>query len=105
MRKCRKFNRRLASKIMAGKVKGRIRTRDGRPIRIVAWDAIGGGPIVGLIYFDDLDTELSWQWTKQGIPFGHSDYSTNDFTLVIELKENKQSTVPRLRRGPNKKRK
>ena len=103
MKKPRKFNRRLASKIMAGKVKGRIRTRDGRPVRILAWDAMGNYPIVGLICFDDLDTELSWQWTRKGVPFGHSDYSTNDFTLVIELKE--KSTVPRLRRGPNKKRK
>lgn len=103
MSKCRKFNRRLASKIMAGKVKGRIRTRDGRPVRIVAWNALGNWPIVGLICFDDLDTELSWQWTRKGVPFGHSDYSTNDFTLVIELQY--KSTVSRLRRGPNKKRK
>jgi len=103
MKKPRKFNRRLASKIMAGKVKGRIRTRDGRPVRIVAWDALGNWPIVGLIGFDDLDTELSWQWTRKGVPFGHSDYSTNDFTLVIELQD--KSTVSWLRRGPNKKRK
>lgn len=101
MSKCRKFNRRLASKIMAGKVKGRIRTRDGRPVRIVAWNALGNWPIVGLICFDDLDTELSWQWTRKGVPFCHSDYSTNDFTLVIELQY--KSTVSRLRRGPNKK--
>lgn len=101
MSKCRKFNRRLASKIMAGKVKGRIRTRDGRLVRIVAWNALGNWPIVGLICFDDLDTELSWQWTRKGLPFGHSDYSTNDFTLVIELQY--KSTVSRLRRGPNKK--
>ena len=48
MSKCRKFNRRLASKIMAGKVKGHILTRDGRPVRIIAWDALGDFPIVGL---------------------------------------------------------
>lgn len=105
MRKPRKFNRRLASKIMAGKVKGRIRTRDGRPVRILAWDARGDWPIVGLIYMDDVDTEMSWQWTRNGDPLGYGKNSTLDFTLVIELKENKQSTVPRLRRGPNKKRK
>lgn len=105
MRKPRKFNRRLASKIMEGKVKGRIRTRDGHQVRIVAWDARGDWPITGLIYMDDVDTEMSWQWTKQGVPFGYSQYNHLDFTLVIELKENKQSTVPRLRRGPNKKRK
>lgn len=103
MKKPRKFNRRLASKIMAGKVKGRIRTRDGRHVRIIAWDALGNWPIVGLIGFDDLDTELSWQWTRKGVSFGHSDYSTNDFTLVIELQD--KSTVSWLRRGPNKKRK
>lgn len=101
MRKPRKFNRHTARKIMAGSLRGRIKTRDGRPVRIVAWDARGDWPIVGLICFDDLDTELSWQWTKKGVPFGHSDYSTNDFTLVIELQD--KSTVSRLRRGPNKK--
>jgi hypothetical protein len=105
MRKPRKFNRRLASKIMAGKVKGRIRTRHGHPVRILAWNAMGNYPIVGLIFLAEIDTEMSWQWTKQGIAFGHSDYSsTVDYTLVIELKENNQSTVPRFRRGPNKRR-
>lgn len=103
MRKPRKFNRHTARKIMTGSLRGRIKTRDGRPVRIVAWDARGDWPIVGLICFDDLDTELSWQWTRKGVPFGHSDYSTNDFTLVIELQD--KSTVSRLRRGPNKKRK
>lgn len=99
--KPRKFNRHTARKIMAGTLRGHIKTRDGRQVRIVAWDARGAWPIVGLICFDDLDTELSWQWTKKGVPFGHSDYSTNDFTLVIELQD--KSTVSRLRRGPNKK--
>lgn len=85
MRKPRKFNRHTARKIMAGNLRGRIKTRDGRPVRIVAWDAIGNYPIVGLIFLAEIDTEMSWQWTKKGMPFGHSDYSTNDFTLVIEL--------------------
>lgn len=104
MSKYRKFNRRLASKIMAGKVKGHILTRDGRPVRIIAWDALGDFPIVGLIYMSVLEKEMSWQWNKQGFPVGYADGAVN-FTLVIELKENKQSTVPRLRRGTNKKRK
>lgn len=103
MKKPRKFNRRLASKIMAGTIWGYIKTRDGRPVRIVAWDAKGAMSIVGLIYMGDLDAELSWQWTKQGIAFGHDDSSTINHNLVIELQE--KSTVPRLRRGPNKKRK
>jgi hypothetical protein len=103
MKKPRKFNRHTARKIMAGNLRGRIKTRDGRPVRIVAWDAIGNYPIVGLIFLAEIDTEMSWQWTKKGMPFGHSDYSTNDFTLVIELQD--KSTVSWLRRGPNKKRK
>jgi hypothetical protein len=103
MKKPRKFNRRLASKIMAGKVKGRIRTRDGRPVRILAWDAMGNYPIVGLIFLAEIDTEMSWQWTKQGIAFGHSDYSTNDFTLVIELQD--KSSMARCHRAPKRKRK
>ena len=104
MSKYRKFNRRLASKIMAGKVKGHILTSDGRPVRIIAWDALGDFPIVGLIYMSVLEKEMSWQWNKQGFPVGYADGAVN-FTLVIELKENKQSTVPRHRRGPNKRRK
>ena len=96
MRKPRKFNRHTARKIMAGKLRGRIKTRDGRPVRIVAWNALGNWPIVGLICFDDLYTELSWQWTRKGVAFGNS-----GFDLVIVLQD--KSTVPRLRRGPNKK--
>jgi len=103
MRKPRKFNRRLASKIMAGNLRGRIKTRDGRPVRIVAWNALGNWPIVGLICFEDLATELSWQWTRKGVPFGHSDYSTNDFTLVIELQD--KSSMARCHRAPKRKRK
>lgn len=104
MRKPRKFNRHLAHEIMEGKQRGRILTRDGRPVRIVAWDALGDFPIVGLIYMSVLEKEMSWQWNKQGFPVGYADGAVN-FTLVIELKENKQSTVPRHRRGPNKRRK
>lgn len=81
----RKFSLRTALGIMNGRIRGYIITRDGRPVRILAWDAMGDFPIVGLIYMAEVDTELSWQWTKQGVPFGHSDHSTNDFTLVIEL--------------------
>ena len=103
MSKCRKFNRRLASKIMAGDLRGCIKTRDGHQVRIVAWDARGDWPITGLIYMDEVDTEMSWQWTKQGVPFGHSDYNTNDFTLVIELKE--MSRMARCHRAPKKKKK
>lgn len=105
MRKTHKFNRRLASKIMAGKVKGRIRTRDGRPVRILAWDARGDWPIVGLIYMDDVDTEMSWQWTRKGVPFGLCDNSTNDFTLVIELKKNVLSSNARDKRVTKKEKK
>ena len=98
-RTCR-FSRSLARDIMAGNLLGRILTRDGRPVRILAWDAMGVRSIVGLIYMGDLDAELSWQWTKRG----KSDIRPNVKTptdLVIELQE--KSTVPRLRRGPNKK--
>ena len=106
MKKPRKFNRRLASKIMAGKVKGHIRTRDGRHVRILAWDARGDWPIVGLIYMDDVDTEMSWQWTKQGVPFGHSGHSTLDFTLVLEVQQkNVLSSTARDKRVTKKKRK
>ena len=103
MRKPRKFNRHTARKIMAWNLRGRIKTRDGRPVRIVAWDARGAWPIVGLICFDDLDTELSWQWTRKGVPYGHSDYSSNDFTLVIELKKNVLSSTARYQRVTKKK--
>ena len=97
----RKFSRNIARKIMAGVLRGRIRTRDGHPVRIVAWDACGEYPIVGLIYISCLDAEMSWQWTRQGVAFGHMDSGSVNFDLVIEI--NNKSTVSRLRRGPNKK--
>lgn len=106
MRKLHKFNRRLASKIMAGKVKGRILTRDGRHVRILAWDARGDWPIVGLIYMDDVDTEMSWQWTRNGDPLGYGKNSTLDFTLVLEVQQkNVLSSTARGKRVTKKKRK
>lgn len=108
MRKPRKFNRHLAHEIMEGKQRGRILTRDGRPVRIVAWDARGPHPIVGLIYMAGLNVELSWQWTRRGVAFGlyAEQETTLNFDLVIDLKQdNERLTVPRLRRSPNKKRK
>ena len=99
--KKRKFNRHLAREVATGKVKGRICTRDGRPVRILAWDALGQYPIAGLIYMAEVDAELSWQWTRQGISITHTD--TLDFTLIIELKET--SSTARLNRAPKKKRK
>lgn len=100
----RKFSQRLASKIMTGKVKGRILTRDGRSVRILAWDARSDYPIVGLIYMTGLGKEISWQWTECGIAYGNIEgIGFADFTLVIELRTNNQSTVPRHRRGPNNK--
>ena len=106
MRKPRKFNRHLAHEIMEGKQRGRILTRDGRPVRIVAWDARGPHPIVGMIYMAGLNVELSWQWTKQGVPFGHSGHSTLDFTLVLEVQQkNVLSSTARDKRVTKKKRK
>lgn len=107
MKKPRKFNRHTAREITEGNLRGRIKTRDGHHVRIVAWDAIGQYPIVGLIYISDLDIEMSWQWTKKGIAFGldmDPDYDgTVNFDLVIELQG--KSTMPQLRRGQGKKRK
>lgn len=39
----------LAKDIQAGKAKGRIVTRDGKPARIVCWDAKGDYPLIGLV--------------------------------------------------------
>lgn len=39
----------LAKEIQAGKAIGRIVTRDGKPARIVCWDAKGDYPLIGLI--------------------------------------------------------
>lgn len=44
MNKLRKFNRHLAFDVMSGRQQGYIRTADGRPVRIVAWDARGPRP-------------------------------------------------------------
>lgn len=97
-----KFSRKRASEIVAGNLRGRIRTRDGRPVRILTFDARGPHPVVGLIYMEALDIEMAWQWDRRGIAFCHSECSSTivNFNLVIELKDT--LTVPRHRRGPNK---
>ena len=39
----------MAREITAGITEGTIRTREGRPVRIISWDAKGDYPIVALV--------------------------------------------------------
>lgn len=54
----------LAKDIQAGKAKGRIVTRDGKPARIVCWDAKGDYPIIGLV--DVGTSEAPARYTADG---------------------------------------
>lgn len=96
----RKFNAKVASRIMAGRLRGSIRTIDGRPVRILAWDARGMRPIVGLIYMGDIDAELSWQWTMSGRTDLRPNV-TSPSDLVIELQA--MSSMARCHRAHNNK--
>ena len=46
----------LAKDIQAGKSKGRIVTRDGKPVRIVCWDVKGDYPILALVDLGYIET-------------------------------------------------
>jgi len=61
------FNENLAREITAGVGSARgyhIETRGGHAVRLLAWNAKGDKPIVGLI--DLGKNEMTRQWTRQG---------------------------------------
>ena len=75
------FNEPTAREINGGIIEGSIKTRDGFSVRIVAWDAKGPYPIVGLV--DMENAEYSKQWTADGKSDRRRNVRTN-YDLVIE---------------------
>lgn len=67
----RQFNEALAREINGKLRYGKIKTRDGYPVRIVCWNAKGRYPIVGLI--DRNGEEVPVRYTYDG----KSDYRPN----------------------------
>ena len=75
------FDLETAKKIQAGEVEGRIVTKDGRPVRLICYDAENEYPLVclvkGILY--------------EGVHSYHLDgrykYATSDLDLVIEFPE------------------
>lgn len=59
-------------------------TRDGFPVRIVATDAKGRFPVVGLVDMDD--AEYTRQWTSEG-KSDLRDYVRTNYDLVEAGKE------------------
>lgn len=56
-----------------------VQTRDGRPVRILCYDAEGLHPIVGLVTLKDKQ-EHPYCWTKKGV---YSICEKNDLDLVM----------------------
>lgn len=77
----RKFNEDTAREIMAHVRFGRIKTRDGNPVRIICWDAKGEKPIVGLV--DVGDIEMPMKYTING-KSDTRDFVNMNTDLVIE---------------------
>ena len=76
------FDEKLAKDIEFGGKFGKIKTRQGFPVRIVCWDTKGPYPITGLIDYGEY--ELPTTYTNKG----KSDYRTNVRTtldLLIEV--------------------
>ncbi len=82
-----KFNVNTAREI-TGKIKfGKIKTRDGRPVRIICWNAKGKMPIIALI---DLGTfEFPSRFTNEG-KHDIRPNVTSSFDLIIETEGGEQ---------------
>ena len=75
------FSEQQAKGIMLNESFGRIITRDGFPVRILAWNLKGSYPVAGVV--DLGDAEYCRQWTLEG----KVDYRrnvTSNCDLVIE---------------------
>lgn len=77
------FSLQLAKDIQAGKTKGRIVTRDGKPVRILCWDAKGDYPLIGLI--DLKQIEVPGRFTIGG-KHDIRDNVKTDYDLHIVMK-------------------
>ena len=71
-----------AQDIMNGELFGCIKTRDGFPVRLLAFDVKGRYPIAGVVQLGD--DEYCRQWTKDGKGDRRPNVRTN-YDLVIEV--------------------
>jgi len=76
-----KFNVALAREINGSIKFGRIKTRDGKPARIICWDAKGNFPIVALIDIGGYEYPSSYTTDGKSDP---RDYVSMNTDLVIE---------------------
>ena len=83
----KKFNIGLAREINGSIKFGQIKTRDGKPARIICWNAKGNFPIVALI--DMGDYEYPSNYTNDGKNDWRDNVRTN-MDLVIETEGGEQ---------------
>lgn len=78
----KEFNSHDAKLIELGALRARIVTRDGRPARIVSWNAKGSHPIVALVDLGPL--EKAHQYTIEGKTDSRDNVKTNSDLLIEE---------------------
>lgn len=80
------FNESLAREITGGVTLGKIKTRDGMPVRLLAFDIKNRYCIAGVVSLNGHDggDEYVRQWTKEGKADFRS-YVTSNYDLVIEV--------------------
>lgn len=81
------FTEAAAREVSEGKRYGTIRTRDGFPVRLLAYDIKGTYPVAGVV--DLGESEYCRQWTKEGKGDFRSYVRTN-YDLVIEVEGGEQ---------------
>lgn len=77
----KEFSVDAARKITANEMYGRIKTREGHPVRIVCWDAKGQKPIVGLVEIGVVEYPI--KYTADGKADTRENVTTNT-DLVVE---------------------
>jgi len=83
----KKFNVALAREINGSIKFGQIKTRDGKPARIICWNAKGNYPIVALVDMGSFETPISY--TTDGKNDWRDNVTTN-LDLIIETEGGEQ---------------
>jgi hypothetical protein len=76
------FSIATAREINAGLAPGRIITRDGYPVRIICWDALGQFPIVGLVDYDTY--ERAEHYTNDGKSDIRGNVTSNYDLMIVK---------------------
>ena len=85
------FDLETAKKIQAGKVEGKVKTRDGHKVRIVLWDKKDEDGYVILALIDKPGTEYVASYTLNGeITKGYEE----ELDLVLEVPDNEPQFKP-----------